>query len=125
MADAEAATVVEELRSREPLFHRIERGTSRAAFDAMTAEDFREVGASGARYDRESVWVALAARYSAGAPDDWEVEDFACRSLGGPVVLVTYRLRQGDRVTRRASIWERTSDDWRVVYHQGTQAPRG
>jgi hypothetical protein len=29
-------------------------------------------------------------------------------------------LQQGARNTRRATIWRRTPDGWKVVYHQGT-----
>jgi hypothetical protein len=29
-------------------------------------------------------------------------------------------LRQGERVTRRATIWQRDPDGWKIVYHQGT-----
>jgi hypothetical protein len=43
------------LRSREPIFHRPEHGTTRADFEAMTADDFWEVGASGGVYDRAFV----------------------------------------------------------------------
>lgn len=39
--------VLAELVAREPLFHRKELGTSRMNFQATTAPDFWEVGASG------------------------------------------------------------------------------
>ncbi|MGY1847844.1 MULTISPECIES: nuclear transport factor 2 family protein [unclassified Blastococcus] len=125
MGASDVTAVLDELMAREPLFHRTERGTSRSAFEAMTAEDFWEVGASGARYDREHVWSVLEQRYADGVLDDWETSDVACRPLGGDTFLLTYRLRQDARVTRRATIWERTADDWRVIYHQGTEVAGG
>lgn len=130
MPAAEIDGVLEELVAREPLFHRTEHGTGRADFEAMTAPDFWEVGASGARYDREFVWSVLAERYAADGPDewetgDWEAGDFACRPLGGGTYLLTYRLRQGARLTRRATVWERTDGGWRAVYHQGTEVAAG
>jgi hypothetical protein len=34
---------------------------------------------------------------------------------------LTYALVQdATRVTRRATIWRRSSDGWKIVYHQGT-----
>jgi hypothetical protein len=36
------------------------------------------------------------------------------------VYLVTYTLAQGERVTRRATLWERAAGGWRAIYHQGT-----
>lgn len=118
--------VLEDLVAREPLFHRRELGTDRADFEAMTAPDFWEVGASGARYDREHVWAVLEERYATTGPDAWEAEgwetsDFACRALGGDAFLLTYLLHQGPRLTRRATVWERTASGWRAVYHQGTE----
>jgi hypothetical protein len=112
-----------ELRSREPIFHRVEHGTSRAAFEAMTSDDYWEVGASGAVYDRRTVLDELERRY--GDPrydplDGMEVSDFACRPAGGGVWLVTYRLTQGPRLTRRLTVWRRTGDRWVALYHQGT-----
>lgn len=118
----DTAVLLAELRAREPLFHRTELGTSRAAFEAMTAPDFWEVGASGAVYDREQVWSILEARYAADEPDPWETSDFRLRPLGSEVYLLTYLLRQGARVTRRATLWERTGTGWRIIYHQGTPA---
>lgn len=139
--------ILEQLRAREPLFHRTELGTSRAWFEAETAEDFWEVGASGSVYDRAFVWATLAERYAAalpdaapdgapdaapdgvarasvarasGPPDVWAIEDLAVRHLAGDVYLLTYRLHQGERVSRRATVWERAGGRWRALYHQGT-----
>jgi hypothetical protein len=118
--DDDLADVLAQLVAREPLFHRTELGTDRATFEAMTAEDFWEVGASGAVYDREVVWAALEQRYAAGQPDEWEIDDVSVRRLGEHVYLVTYLLRQGSRTSRRATIWEDAGGSWRIVYHQGT-----
>jgi hypothetical protein len=121
--DDDLADVLAQLAAREPLFHRTELGTDRATFEVMTAEDFWEVGASGAVYDREVVWAALEQRYAAGQPDEWEIDDVSVRRLGEHVYLVTYLLRQGSRTSRRATIWEDAGGSWRIVYHQGTIVP--
>jgi hypothetical protein len=34
--------------------------------------------------------------------------------------LFTYTLREADRVTRRATIWQAAPTGWRILYHQGT-----
>jgi hypothetical protein len=121
MAD-DLEAVLMELVDREPLFHRTEHGTSREAFEAMTAPDFWEVGASGGVYDRELVWSILEPRYAADESDEWETSDFRLRQLSADVYLLTYLLLEGERVTRRATIWERAETGWRLVYHQGTLA---
>jgi hypothetical protein len=114
------AEVLAELSAREPIFHRPEWGTTRADFEAQTVDDYWEIGASGQRYDREFIWSVLERRYAEGAPDVWETDEFECRVLGVDTYLLTYRLRQGARLTRRATVWRQTVGRWQAVYHQGT-----
>jgi hypothetical protein len=119
----DAALVARELRDREPIFHRPEHGTSRADFEAMTVVDYWEVGASGSIYDRQMCLDELARRYADPRYDPMaglEVSDFAVREAGGDVWLATYGLRQGERNTRRVSVWRRTGASWILIYHQGT-----
>ena len=58
------------------------------------------------------------------APDPaehtWKTRDFHCRELGPHTYLLTYTLEQGERVSRRSTIWRRDGDDWVIVFHQGT-----
>lgn len=116
--------ILQELRSREPVFHRPEFGTTRADFEAMTAAGFWEVGASGRRYSREHVLEVLEDRHQVAShlalEDTWETTDFACRELGGDTYLLTYTLAQGPRKTRRATIWRRSTAGWKILFHQGT-----
>jgi hypothetical protein len=117
----ELQDVLAELTCREPIFHRPEFGTSRADFERMTVEDFWETGASGRRYSRESVLDELERRFAAPHADVWETREFQCRRLGEDTYLLTYTLLQDKvRLTRRATIWQRTAEGWKIVYHQGT-----
>jgi hypothetical protein len=117
----ELKDVLAELSSREPIFHRPEFGTTRADFERMTVEDFWETGASGRRYSRQFVLDELEKRFAAPREDVWETSEFQCRGLGEDNFLLTYTLLQDHvRLTRRATIWRRTSDGWKIVYHQGT-----
>ncbi|WP_353064060.1 DUF4440 domain-containing protein [Tunturibacter psychrotolerans] len=119
--DPELAEVLEELSAREPIFHRAEFGVSREDFERMTVEEFWEVGASGRRYSRNTVLDELEKRYAAGDDDVWETSEFQCRRLAENVFLMTYTLVQdGTRVTRRSTIWQRTAEGWKIVFHQGT-----
>jgi hypothetical protein len=116
--------ILQDLRSREPVFHRPELGTSRADFERMTEEGFWEVGASGRRYSRNHVLDVLEDRHQVAShlalEDTWEAADFACRELGSDTYLLTYTLQQGQRKTRRATVWRRSADGWKIMFHQGT-----
>ncbi|HVP10942.1 MAG TPA: DUF4440 domain-containing protein [Phycisphaerae bacterium] len=115
------AGILEELIRREPIFHRPEFGTSRADFESMIADDFWEVGASGRCYSRAHVLDVLEKRHSAPHTDVWHTSDFRCRELSPDIYLLTYALLQDNRRrTRRATIWQRTAEGWKIVYHQGT-----
>lgn len=116
----EHMVVRDELMQREPLFHRPEFGTTRAEFEKMTAPTFWEVGASGRRFSRQFVLDTLEERYHSPTDDVWEVGDFHCLEIAPDNFLATYTLIQGERVTRRATIWRRTAEGWRAMYHQGT-----
>lgn len=123
----EHLAVLEELRRREPVFHRPEYARTRAEVEAMTVEEFWEIGASGRRYSREFVLETLAARFENAVEDEWQTRDFHCRELARDLYLLTYTLLQGERLTRRATIWQRQASGWKILFHQGTivQDPAG
>ncbi len=116
--------VLTELTAREPLFHRAEFGLTRADFDRLTATDYWEVGASGNRYSREDVWTVLQQRYAVAPPvwpePDSAIGEFQVRALGADTYLLTYDLRQPNRLTRRVTVWQFRAHDWTALYHQGT-----
>lgn len=121
--------VLQDLMKREPLFHRRELVNSRDDFERETAEDFWETGASGRRYSREFVWATLKERYESSDKDEfevelWETRDFYLREIASRTYLLTYTLwGQGDRLTRRLTVWQGSVEDgWKVLYHQGTIA---
>ncbi len=112
--------VTRELAAREPIFHRPEFGTSRADFEAMMDDDFFEIGASGKRYSREFVLEALALRDHSAA-EHLVVTEFACRQVSADTWLVTYLLEQAQaRMSWRSTLWRRTAQGWKILYHQGT-----
>jgi hypothetical protein len=112
--------VLSDLMAREPLFHRPEFGTTREDFDRMMAPDFWEVTASGRRVSREFVLNLLPGRYKNPTEEIWEIADFLCQEIAPDNYLITYTLFQNQRVTRRATLWRRTSQGWQIVFHQGT-----
>ena len=121
--DPQLQDVLAALMRREPIFHRLELGTTWADFEAQTAADFWEVGASGRRYSRETVWATLEARYADPeyeAGDAWETSEAQCRRVAPDTYLLTYTLRQEERLTRRLTVWQMTDGRWRILYHQGT-----
>jgi hypothetical protein len=128
ITDTQHQNVLHELIQREPIFHHPEFGTTRQDFEDMTDEAFWEVGASGRRYSREHVLTDVTKRYEnpeyhgikAPPEDTWETQDFYCQKIATHTYLLTYTLFQGERVTRRSTIWQRSNNNWKILYHQGT-----
>jgi hypothetical protein len=120
----ELQPILAELSALEPIFHWPPARMTRAALEAMTADGFWEVGASGRRYCREFVLGELERRRDAPQADVWEITDFHCRKLAEDVYLLTYTLLQFEtRLTRRSTIWQKSAEGWKIVYHQGTVVP--
>ena len=116
----ELLEVLEQLKQREPVFHHPEFGTTRRDYENMTDPEFWEVGASGRRYSREFVLETLENRLPDPDESKWLTRDFQCREIAADNYLITYTLKQGARITRRATLWRRTAAGWKVLYHQGT-----
>lgn len=123
---ADLDAVLAELMAREPLFHHREIVHSVETFDAETAVDFWEVGASGQVYPRDHVRSVILERLADLDQDDsvtegWTTHDHGIRRLGPNTYLVTYLLHGQGRRTRRSTIWRSSPDKgWHALYHQGT-----
>lgn len=112
--------VLSELKRMEPIFHHPEFGTARSDYESIVVDDFWEVGASGRQYNKKHVLDVLEERSRNPEPDHWETSEFRCQKLAQDVYLLTYTLFQGERKTRRSTIWKKQDGRWQAVYHQGT-----
>ncbi len=119
--ESDLLPVLEDLRRREPIFHTPAFGITRSDFDGAMAPTYWEVGASGRRYSREFILRILDENPPVDAETaGWQSSDHGLRRLGPDTYLFTYTLRQGERITRRATIWQSTANGWQILYHQGT-----
>lgn len=119
--DPALSEILEELVQLELHLHQPRQGTSFADLECMTAYDFWEVGASGRRYSRDFVLNELDRRRQHPGHDAWKFSDHHCRMLAQGIYLLTYTLVQDNgRITRRSTIWQRSPEGWKIVFHQGT-----
>jgi hypothetical protein len=113
--------VFEELCLREPIFHTPAFGATVSDLERYMAPEYWEVGASGRRYSREFILRTLDAKPPIDAASaGWQSYQHGLRRLGPDTYLFTYTLRQAERLTRRATIWQHVSEGWQILYHQGT-----
>lgn len=119
--EVELEGVLEELRLREPIFHTRAFGLTAAERERSMEPAYWEVGASGRRYSRGFIQEILAESPPVEAEAaGWLCREFGLRRLGTHTYLLTYTLEQRERVTRRATIWDKTVEGWKILYHQGT-----
>lgn len=112
------------LLAREPVFDQPEFIWDENSFDAEIAPDFREVGASGRRYEREYIKRVVLKRIEGTEPSSltggYRIEDVDARPLVDGLVHLSYTLHAQGRVTRRSTFYRRTPVGWQAVFHQGT-----
>jgi hypothetical protein len=131
VATTDPQRVLEQIRAREPLFHRRELVHSAATFDRETSDDFWEVGASGRVHPRDVVRAVVLRRLAEQDDDDlvseaWRTEEHRVRPLGEDTYLFTYVLHGQGRVTRRSTVWRHDAErGWHALYHQGTPVGGG
>jgi hypothetical protein len=115
--------IVAYLLAREPVFDRPELIWDEASFDAEIALDFHEITASGQCYEREAikeiVLGRLAGTHPGSLPEGYRLEHPDLRELTSGLVQVQYTLHAGGRVTRRSTLYRKTTR-WQAVFHQGT-----
>ncbi|MBY4129443.1 DUF4440 domain-containing protein [Rhodococcus fascians] len=89
---------------------------NRGRLVSLLADDFVEVGASGAVWDKASILDLL------GREDSVEIEvlELSGRTITTDCIVAQWTsLRQGVRA-RRTSLWRRIESGWELVHHQGT-----
>ena len=114
------ASLLDELRTLEDLYHAAFPDATLADFDRLVAPGFWETGATGRRYSRVFARQVLAQRPGRLDPGTWQTDQHHLQRVSEDVWLLTYRLRQPGRVTRRMTLWRREAGRWQAVYHQGT-----
>lgn len=120
---ASKSKILEELKSREPIFHHPEKfGKTKQDIENQMCDEFWEVGASGNVYTKQDVLDTLLVRYNdLNYQDIWEAKDFELTKITADNYLLTYVLIQDKtRVTRRSTLWRRVNGSWKIFYHQGT-----
>lgn len=116
-----AEEIAAELKRLEETLLRPEVRRSRVRLDALLADDFLEVGASGRIYDKPAILGMTDKAYDG----QLSLQAFSAVALAPSVALVRYRslLRRADgreSHALRCSVWSLTDEGWKLVFHQGT-----
>lgn len=118
---AEDDQLLRELYELEQRLQQSDERHSRQSLEALLSEDFIEIGSAGRVYNRSDIIEALASESGVRI----EISEFSVTTLSPTVVLVRYRaaISEGDSSpvhSLRSSVWLRSDNHWRMVFHQGT-----
>ncbi|WP_189235135.1 nuclear transport factor 2 family protein [Planomonospora parontospora] len=112
--DSVQCAISGELRLLDP-----EVRSSAVLMGELMDPEFREIGASGRLWDRDSLITAISQD-----PDPLTapiaVSDMEGRLLAPGLVHLTYVSEYDGRRARRSSIWRHSEQGWRLYFHQGT-----
>ncbi|OZC90873.1 DUF4440 domain-containing protein [Rhodococcus sp. 06-412-2C] len=89
---------------------------NRGRLVSLLSDDFTEVGASGAVWDKASILDLLSSEDSA----EIEVLELSGRAIGADFGLVQWISKRSGMRARRTSLWRRIESGWELVHHQGT-----
>jgi hypothetical protein len=81
--------------------------------------EFTEIGASGRRWDAESI-LTVTSDGSVSPESAVEVGEMSGVVLAPGVVHLTYVADHQGRRAWRSSLWRLTESGWRMYFHQGT-----
>ena len=112
-------TVFNELRQLEESLWRAKTRYDLTHQEKVFAADFFEFGRSGRTYSRDQLVRPNGDEICAKIP----LEKFKVHAIDEQTVLVTYVSEvQYENLERanRSSIWTKTSDGWKIRFHQGT-----
>ena len=87
-----------------------------AAVRSLLHDDFREFGASGAVWDRQSIVLATSGDPTGGVA----MQEIRTVRLGPDTIMLTYTAQRARKASLRTSIWMRSGADWLLLHHQGT-----
>ncbi|MDP8997763.1 MAG: nuclear transport factor 2 family protein [Pseudomonadota bacterium] len=101
--------------------------SSARRLDELLDEDFSEIGQSGELYNKQEIIEALLREQQLGPVLSRQVKDLHSRELSEDLILLTYFCEVHDlsasiklRMSRRSSIWRKSGDSWKLLFHQGT-----
>lgn len=88
------------------------------AVSALLAGPFVEIGSSGRLFSRSEIIAELQ-----NEPLHIEAADFVAGELNLTVIKLNDKASIGGINSLRESIWLRTDDGWKVVFHRAPQCP--
>ena len=115
-------SIKQQLLELELSLHKYEVRSSREALDLLIADEFREIGVSGAYFGKQEILDRLPGEDAVKI----EASDFEYRQISESIVQLIYKSRAFTsvdtfgRTSYRTSLWKFGKNKWQMIFHQGT-----
>lgn len=114
MSEPVDSAIARELRLLDPTVR-----SSPELMSELLDPEFAEVGASGRRWSRSEIIVAVTEQ-AATSNEPIRAFEMHGKLLADDVVHLTYTSEFDGRRAYRSSLWRRTNNGWQMYFHQGT-----
>jgi hypothetical protein len=118
MWESDATAEYAKIKSAELALLSSDVRSDESRLSSLLSVDFVEIGRSGRRWSYPETLAALKAEERGDSP---ETSEWLFNRVSLGLVLVTYRIHEGDHDSRHASLWEIEGPVLR--FHQGTIIP--
>lgn len=82
----------------------------------LIEDNFEEIGASGRVFSKKDILQELATEKVI----EFKLSNFRFTELSEGCILVKYVSNNNNNYAHRCSIWIKSADKWRIIFHQGT-----
>lgn len=113
------------LKAQEVALHQPELRRDIGFISQVLHDGFMEFGRSGATYSKSQI-IDLLSNEEPDEPIELWSQDYQVHVQDGNIALLLYKSAHVARDnqltchTLRCSLWQRTSDGWQMIFHQGT-----
>lgn len=90
---------------------------SKQKLNELIDDEFIEIGISGKIYNKQDVLNSLPYENAR----KFDVNDFNFLNLNKNIILTTYKTDENLNAALRSSIWRKSDNGWKLIFHQGTK----
>lgn len=119
MVEAEVEGEIEQVVALEVALLTPEVRRSRVRLEELLDPEFAEIGASGRSWSRAAI-IEMLTKGEDRVRVPLPTAEMAGRSIAPGLILLTYVSDPDGRAARRSSLWQRSEESWRMLFHQGT-----
>lgn len=90
---------------------------SKQKLNELIDDEFIEIGVSGKIYNKQDILDSLPYENA----NKFKAYNFKFTEISNKVILIIYETEKSSFKALRSSIWRKSDDNWKLIFHQGTE----